>query len=113
MINMKFFRVVLALLGGTHVLCAQPSASPTVKSTGEYFFFYANPFSLNIDIEDSKDNEKSLEGSCGRVHVKGSVSKGGTLSNYNRVVRVLFGNRVKRIPLARRYTLPGDIIQAK
>lgn len=72
MINMKFFRVVLALLGGTHVLCAQPSASPTVKSTGEYFFFYANPLSLNIDIEDSrKDNEKSLEGSCGRVHVKG------------------------------------------
>ncbi|XP_043597567.1 zwei Ig domain protein zig-8-like isoform X3 [Bombus pyrosoma] len=34
MINMKFFRVFLALLGGTHVLCAQPSASPTVKSTG-------------------------------------------------------------------------------
>lgn len=73
MINMKFFRVVLALLGGTHVLCAQPSASPTVKSTGEYFFFTPTPLlnGLNIDIEDSKDNEKSLEGSCGRVHVKG------------------------------------------
>ncbi|XP_015432330.1 PREDICTED: lachesin-like [Dufourea novaeangliae] len=34
MIRMKFFRLVLALLGGTHVLCAQPSASPTVKSSG-------------------------------------------------------------------------------
>ncbi|XP_078032972.1 zwei Ig domain protein zig-8 isoform X1 [Augochlora pura] len=31
---MKFFRLVLALLGGTHVLCAQPSASPTVNSSG-------------------------------------------------------------------------------
>ncbi|XP_076377346.1 zwei Ig domain protein zig-8 isoform X1 [Megalopta genalis] len=34
MIRMKFFRLVLALLGGTHVLCAQPSASPTVNSSG-------------------------------------------------------------------------------
>lgn len=34
MIRMKFFRLILALLGGTHVLCAQPSASPTVKSSG-------------------------------------------------------------------------------
>ncbi|XP_076285079.1 zwei Ig domain protein zig-8 isoform X2 [Lasioglossum baleicum] len=34
MIRMKFFRIVLALLGVTHVLCAQPSASPTVKSSG-------------------------------------------------------------------------------
>ncbi|XP_076679161.1 zwei Ig domain protein zig-8 isoform X3 [Andrena cerasifolii] len=34
MIRMQFFRLVLALLGGTHVLCAQPSASPTVKSAG-------------------------------------------------------------------------------
>ncbi|XP_017766800.1 PREDICTED: lachesin-like isoform X1 [Eufriesea mexicana] len=34
MINMKFFRVVLALLGGTHVLFAQPSASPTEKNIG-------------------------------------------------------------------------------
>lgn len=58
MINMKFFRVVLALLGGTHVLFAQPSASPTVKSTGEYSSPLLN--GLNIDIEDAKDNEKSL-----------------------------------------------------
>ncbi|XP_025267434.1 basement membrane-specific heparan sulfate proteoglycan core protein isoform X1 [Camponotus floridanus] len=34
MISMKFFRVILALLGSTHVLCAQPSASPTVKTGG-------------------------------------------------------------------------------
>ncbi|XP_054009517.1 zwei Ig domain protein zig-8-like isoform X1 [Hylaeus anthracinus] len=34
MIRMKFFRLVLALLGGTHVLCAQPSALPTVRSFG-------------------------------------------------------------------------------
>ncbi|XP_076765568.1 zwei Ig domain protein zig-8 isoform X1 [Xylocopa sonorina] len=34
MVSMKFFRVVLALLGGAHVICAQPSASPTAKSTG-------------------------------------------------------------------------------
>ncbi|XP_014474318.1 PREDICTED: basement membrane-specific heparan sulfate proteoglycan core protein-like isoform X2 [Dinoponera quadriceps] len=34
MTTMKFFCVALALLWGTHVLCAQPSASPTVKSTG-------------------------------------------------------------------------------
>ncbi|KAG7206681.1 hypothetical protein KM043_000356 [Ampulex compressa] len=34
MISMKYFRIVLALLGGTHVLYAQPSASPTVKSMG-------------------------------------------------------------------------------
>ena len=34
MIRMQFFRLDLALLGGTHVLCAQPSASPTVKSAG-------------------------------------------------------------------------------
>ncbi|XP_020283260.1 basement membrane-specific heparan sulfate proteoglycan core protein-like isoform X2 [Pseudomyrmex gracilis] len=34
MSNMKFFRVALALLGSTHVLCAQPSASPTVKTGG-------------------------------------------------------------------------------
>ncbi|XP_067207572.1 protein borderless-like isoform X4 [Linepithema humile] len=32
--SMKFFRVILALLGGTHVLYAQPSASPTVKTGG-------------------------------------------------------------------------------
>jgi len=37
---MKFFRVILALLGGTHVLYAQSSAVPTVKSTGEYNFPY-------------------------------------------------------------------------
>lgn len=49
MINMKFFRVVLALLGGTHVLCAQPSASPTVKSAGEY---HPSLERLNIDIEE-------------------------------------------------------------
>ncbi|XP_017893449.1 hemicentin-1-like isoform X3 [Ceratina calcarata] len=34
MISMKFFRVFLALLGSTHVLCAQPSALPIIKSTG-------------------------------------------------------------------------------
>ncbi|XP_032671238.1 hemicentin-2-like isoform X2 [Odontomachus brunneus] len=34
MTGMKFFRVTLALLWGTQALCAQPSASPTVKSTG-------------------------------------------------------------------------------
>ncbi|XP_012536768.1 basement membrane-specific heparan sulfate proteoglycan core protein isoform X3 [Monomorium pharaonis] len=34
MISMKFYRVILAVLGGTHVLCAQPSASPTVKTGG-------------------------------------------------------------------------------
>ncbi|XP_025157177.1 basement membrane-specific heparan sulfate proteoglycan core protein isoform X3 [Harpegnathos saltator] len=34
MTSMKFLRVILALLWGTHALCAQPSASPTVKSTG-------------------------------------------------------------------------------
>lgn len=34
MTSMKFFRIILALLGGTHVLCAQPSASPTVKTGG-------------------------------------------------------------------------------
>ncbi|XP_076241452.1 immunoglobulin superfamily DCC subclass member 4 isoform X1 [Calliopsis andreniformis] len=34
MIRMKLFRLILVLLGGTHVLCAQPSASPTVKSFG-------------------------------------------------------------------------------
>ncbi|XP_018399535.1 PREDICTED: uncharacterized protein LOC108777208 [Cyphomyrmex costatus] len=34
MTNMKFFRVILALLGGTHALYAQPSASPTVKTGG-------------------------------------------------------------------------------
>lgn len=47
MIRMQFFRLVLALLGGTHVLCAQPSASPTVKSAGEYTFstrMYVHPF---------------------------------------------------------------------
>ncbi|XP_070150236.1 lachesin isoform X1 [Polyergus mexicanus] len=32
MTSMKLFRVILALLGSTHVLCAQPSASPTVKT---------------------------------------------------------------------------------
>ncbi|XP_072759542.1 lachesin isoform X1 [Anoplolepis gracilipes] len=32
MTSMKFFRVILALLGSTHALCAQPSASPTVKT---------------------------------------------------------------------------------
>ncbi|XP_011342664.1 basement membrane-specific heparan sulfate proteoglycan core protein isoform X2 [Ooceraea biroi] len=34
MTSMKLFRVILALLGGTQALCAQPSAAPTVKSTG-------------------------------------------------------------------------------
>ncbi|XP_011693607.1 PREDICTED: hemicentin-1-like isoform X3 [Wasmannia auropunctata] len=34
MVSMKFFRVILALLGGTHALYAQPSASPTVKTGG-------------------------------------------------------------------------------
>ncbi|XP_034178792.1 zwei Ig domain protein zig-8 isoform X4 [Osmia lignaria lignaria] len=34
MSSMKFFPIVLALLGGTHILHAQPSASPTAKSTG-------------------------------------------------------------------------------
>ncbi|XP_011868379.1 PREDICTED: basement membrane-specific heparan sulfate proteoglycan core protein-like isoform X3 [Vollenhovia emeryi] len=34
MTNTTFFRVILALLGGTHVLCSQPSASPTVKTGG-------------------------------------------------------------------------------
>ncbi|XP_018367827.1 PREDICTED: basement membrane-specific heparan sulfate proteoglycan core protein-like isoform X1 [Trachymyrmex cornetzi] len=34
MISMKFFRVILALLGGTQALYAQPSASPTVKTGG-------------------------------------------------------------------------------
>ncbi|XP_017788958.1 PREDICTED: protein turtle-like [Habropoda laboriosa] len=36
MITMKFFRVILPLLGGVHVLCAQqqPCPSPTVKGAG-------------------------------------------------------------------------------
>ncbi|XP_018346660.1 PREDICTED: basement membrane-specific heparan sulfate proteoglycan core protein-like isoform X1 [Trachymyrmex septentrionalis] len=34
MTSMKFFRVILALLGGTQALYAQPSASPTVKTGG-------------------------------------------------------------------------------
>lgn len=37
---MQFFRIILALLGGTHALYAQPSAAPTVKSTGEFNFLY-------------------------------------------------------------------------
>jgi len=40
MTSMKFFRIILALLGGTHVLYAQSSAIPTVKSIGEYNFPY-------------------------------------------------------------------------
>ncbi|XP_076388758.1 zwei Ig domain protein zig-8 isoform X2 [Megachile rotundata] len=34
MSSMKFFPIVLVLFGGTHILYAQPSASPTVKSIG-------------------------------------------------------------------------------
>ncbi|XP_011063208.1 PREDICTED: basement membrane-specific heparan sulfate proteoglycan core protein-like isoform X1 [Acromyrmex echinatior] len=34
MTSMKFFRVILALLGGSQALYAQPSASPTVKTGG-------------------------------------------------------------------------------
>lgn len=43
---MKYYRIVLTLLGGTHLLRAQPSASPLIKSIGESG---GSVSSLNVD----------------------------------------------------------------
>ncbi|XP_014606126.1 PREDICTED: lachesin-like isoform X7 [Polistes canadensis] len=45
-ITMKYYRIVLTLLGGTHLLQAQPSASPLIKSIGESG---GSVSSLNVD----------------------------------------------------------------
>ncbi|XP_043663820.1 hemicentin-1-like isoform X3 [Vespula pensylvanica] len=44
-ITMKYFHIVLILLGGTHLLRAQPSASPFIKSVGES----GSVSSVNVD----------------------------------------------------------------
>ncbi|XP_043498953.1 lachesin-like isoform X1 [Polistes fuscatus] len=45
-ITMKYYRIVLTLLGGTQLLQAQPSASPLIKSIGESG---GSVSSLNVD----------------------------------------------------------------
>ncbi|XP_035717732.1 basement membrane-specific heparan sulfate proteoglycan core protein-like isoform X2 [Vespa mandarinia] len=45
-ITMKYFHIVLILLGGTHLLRAQPSASPLIKSIGES----GSVSSVNVDL---------------------------------------------------------------